>query len=112
MHFLVSCAGLPIISQVLTKWFISIKRNDTFSRVTRAPSLLTFTYNSPLSICMLCVRVFSLSVGICTIGRPCTSGGQRRVLDPLALEFLQIIVSHNVGAGDRTWVFNKSRKSS
>lgn len=112
MHFLVTCARLPIISQVSAKWFISIKRNNTFSKVTRAPSLLTFTYNPPLSICMLCVRVFSQSVGICTTGRPCTSGGQRRVLDPLELEFLQIIVSHNVGAGDRTWVFNKNRKSS
>lgn len=52
----------------------------------------------------MCVHGVSL---VCPMFR----GGEKRALDPQALD-LQTVVNHHVGAGKRTWDLSKSNKFS
>lgn len=55
--------------------------------------------------------MFCLHVDMCTMCVPGACGGQRKVLDPPELE-LQVVVSHDIGAGDSTQILHKINKCS
>lgn len=51
--------------------------------------------------------MFFLIVCVCTMYKPGAGGGQKEASNPLGVE-LHTIVSHHVGAGNRTWLLWKS----
>lgn len=51
----------------------------------------------------MCMGAFCMHVCLCAMCVPGTYKCQKRAPDPLELE-LQIVVSHQVGAGDKTQV--------
>lgn len=56
---------------------------------------------------ILSIWLFFLRIGQCTKGEPGVHGGQKRLLEPLALE-LQMIVSRYMGAGNWTQVSGRA----